>query len=100
MIKLLTPHEAVWHAKRLLDAANFLRVSRHKRETFYFGKRGWPFKIRVSAHRDPCRNDDVMHDIVLDYMTTEADVRYQVRKAIESFALKVDDCLRRQRRAS
>lgn len=95
MIKLIKPDDAVLQASRRLSE-NFIRVSRNKNDTFYFGKRGYPWKIRISNHIDATRNDDVINDIVFDSPTTVMDIDYKVRKAVEEFGWKINNLERKR----
>jgi len=87
MPKILDPESAVGLASRCFEKSNYLQTSKSK-DSRYFGKRGSPWRIRVSNHIDPRPNTDVLVDIVFDYATIEQDVEVRVGKAITQFERK------------
>lgn len=80
-IKILDPVSAIRYSVRLMDKANMYLYSGHK-STKYFGKRGSPYKIRISDHIDPKKNDDVIAEIIFNYDTIQADVETRISQAL------------------
>lgn len=73
----------------LSEKYSFVKVSAGRgisRGSHYFSKQGWMHrKIRVSDHRDPKPNDDVIHNVIIDYDTITSDVEYLAMNADRVF---------------
>ena len=84
MVKILDPQSAVGNAGRRLEKLGMRFVSGN-RETKYYTGTNSNFKIRVSTHADPFKNDDVLVDVVFNYDTIENDVAVQTSNAVSRY---------------
>lgn len=73
-VKILTPKDAVKLARRLIQEAGFMEISKSP-DSHYFKKRDANYKVRISDHKNTSSQyPDVAFNLVFDYNTIESDV--------------------------